>query len=75
MVHNRVGEAIWGTYLCPAINTVQNRATGTGPDGAVALSSANGLVGTGFAFRYRLKLRAGFLEVDDHYILFSLTNL
>ena len=25
----------------------------TGPDGAVAMSSANGLVGTGFAYRYR----------------------
>ena len=32
----------------------------TGPDGAVVMSSANGLVGTGFASRYRLQPRAGF---------------
>ena len=30
------------------------------PDGAVAMSSANGLVGTGFVSRYRLQPRAGF---------------
>ena len=28
------------------------RTKNTGPDGAVAMTSANGLVGTGFAFRY-----------------------
>ena len=27
----------------------------TGPDGAVTMSSANGLVGTGFVSRYRLQ--------------------
>ena len=32
----------------------------TGPDGAVGVSSGNGLVGTGFATRYRLQPRAGF---------------
>ena len=32
----------------------------TGPDRAVVMSSANGLVGTGFASRYRLQPRAGF---------------
>ena len=32
----------------------------TGPDDAVDMSSANGLVGTGFASRYRLQPRAGF---------------
>ena len=32
----------------------------TGPDGAVVMSSANGLVGTGFAYRYRLQPRACF---------------
>ena len=32
----------------------------TNRDGAVAMSSANGLVGTGFASRYRLQPRAGF---------------
>ena len=34
----------------------------TGPDGAVAMSSANGLVGTGFTSRYRLQPRAGFKD-------------
>ena len=29
----------------------------TGPDGAVAMSSTNGLVGTGFASQYRLQPR------------------
>ena len=32
----------------------------TGPNSAVVMSSANGLVGTGFASRYRLQCRAGF---------------
>ena len=32
----------------------------TGPDGAVAMSTANGLVGTGFTSWYRLQPRAGF---------------
>ena len=32
----------------------------TGPDGAAVMSSANGLVGVGFASRYRLQPRAGF---------------
>ena len=32
----------------------------TGPDGAVVMSLANGLVGTGFASWYRLQPRAGF---------------
>ena len=32
----------------------------TGPDGAVAMSSANGLLGTGFASQDRLQPRAGF---------------
>ena len=32
----------------------------TGPNGAVAMSSVNGMVGTGFASRYRLQPRAGF---------------
>ena len=34
----------------------------TGPDGAVVMSSANGLVGTGFASRYRLQSRAVFKD-------------
>ena len=32
----------------------------TGPHGAVAMSSANGLVGTGIVSRYQLQSRAGF---------------
>ena len=32
----------------------------TGPDGAVAMSSTNELVGTGVASPYRLQPRAGF---------------
>ena len=32
----------------------------TGPDGAVAMSLANRMVGTGFVSRYRLQPRAGF---------------
>ena len=32
----------------------------TGHDGAVVMSSANGLVGTGIASQYRLQPRAGF---------------
>ena len=32
----------------------------TGSDGAVVISWVNGLVGTGFASRYRLQPRAGF---------------
>ena len=40
--------------------------TGTGPDGSVAMSSANRLEGTlevtGFASRYRLQPRAGFFK-------------
>ena len=36
----------------------------TGPDGAVAMSSAHGLVGTGFASRYRLQKPDGFLKAQ-----------
>ena len=32
----------------------------TGLDGAVAKTSANGQLGTGFVFRYQFKLRASF---------------
>ena len=35
-----------------------------GSDGAVAKSSANGLVGTGNASQYRLQPRAGFLKAQ-----------
>ena len=33
---------------------------GTGPDGAVAMSSACGLIGTGFTSQYQLQPRVGF---------------
>ena len=42
-------------YLIP----VQDRDFKTGNDGAVVKSSANGLVGTGFEYRYWLQPRAG----------------
>ena len=42
------------------IYTTVQHSGGTGPDGAVVMSSANGLVGTGFASPYRLRPRAGF---------------
>ena len=41
-------------YGCEPSN---KQGTSTGPDGAVAVSSANGLVHTGFASRYRLQPR------------------
>ena len=41
---------------------VNLRLKETDPDGAVVMSSANRLVGTGFASRYRLQPRAGFLR-------------
>ena len=36
----------------------------TGPDDAMAMSSANGLVGTGFASPYRLQSRANVLRLN-----------
>ena len=39
---------------------VRSRWRSDGSDGAVAMSSANGLVGTGFASRFRLQCRVGF---------------
>ena len=36
-----------------------NRWNSTSPDGAVAKASANGLVGTGFASRYRYRVFKG----------------
>ena len=44
----------------PVINTDNTVLLFTGPDGAVVMSSANGLVGTGFSSRYRLEPRACF---------------
>ena len=41
-------------------NAENYNSTNTGPDDSVTMSSANGLVGTGFASRYRLQPRAGF---------------
>ena len=37
-----------------------------GPDGTVAMSLANGLVGTGFTSQYRLQPRAGFLRPNGY---------
>ena len=44
----------------PEVLAIQTIDDGTGPDGAVTMSTANGTVGTGFAYRYRLQLGAGF---------------
>ena len=38
----------------------ENLLARTGPNGAVAMSLANGLVGTGFTSQYRLQPRTGF---------------
>ena len=46
-----------------ADNWLQDRAM-TGPNDAVAMSSTNGLVGIGFASRYRLQPRAVFLKAQ-----------
>ena len=35
-----------------------------GPDDTVAMSAANGLVGTGFATRYLLHTQSGFLKAQ-----------
>ena len=40
----------------------------TGPDGAVVMSLANGMVGTGFASRYRLQPRAGFFFIKTQWV-------
>ena len=49
----------WQTVLLCNVERfhVQNM---TGPNGAVAKSSINGLVGTGFTHQYQLQPRAGF---------------
>ena len=40
--------------------SVEGGALAIGPDGAMAMSSAYGLLGTGFASRYRLQPKVGF---------------
>ena len=48
------------TKLDNNITVIDDNDVITGPDGAVAMSSANELVGTGFASLYRLQSRAVF---------------
>ena len=43
-----------------SLSITSNRVNSAGPDGAVDVSSASGLVGTGFTSRYRLQPTAGF---------------
>ena len=45
---------------CPPLKRDDDSGGDTGSDCAVVMSSANVLVGTGFASRYRLQPRAGF---------------
>ena len=54
---------IIGNHFVPANQAYLKMAapkTAISPDGAVAMSSVNGLVGPGFASRYRFLPRAGF---------------
>ena len=56
--HTAINMCCGTRHGCTSLHLV--RSAHTGPDGTVALSSAYGLVGTGFASRYRLPPRAGF---------------
>ena len=47
-------------YIVILVNNIGEGLGATGPDAAVVMSSANRLVGTGFASRYRLQPIAGF---------------
>ena len=62
-------QMIWGAMSCrgaAGLYYIPPNTTMNGPKyvelliGAVVMSSANGLVGTGFASRYRLQPRAGY---------------
>ena len=55
----KMDELMQVTSTC-TVKLLINQTGKTVPDSAVAMSSANGLVGTGFASRYRLQLRTGF---------------
>ena len=58
-IHSSFGHARSRAQpLAWPVDSVRGKATG--PDGVVVMSSANGLVGTEFASRYRLQPRAGF---------------
>ena len=57
-----VGEVEWkrGPELPHLTLLILTVLVCTGPNGAVAMSSANGLVGTGFASRYQLQIEWDF---------------
>ena len=55
-------QQILKTIKCTEMSIIK-----TSPDGAVAMS-ANGLVGTGFASRYRLQVRSGQVRVFNMHI-------
>ena len=58
-----VCSAIWKPVRSSSdINAITNTLDSTGPDGVVAQSSFNGLIGSGFASRYRLQPRGFFLK-------------
>ena len=52
------GLSVWDNEVVIFVSCMMTGPDG--PDGAVVMSSANGLVGTGFASRYRLQPRVGF---------------
>ena len=64
-IHLRFKNAVLGTHLS-GLSVWDNELVifvsfmMAGPDGAVVMSSANGLVVTGFVSRYRIQPRAGF---------------
>ena len=44
-------------WVCYRMVNILERVATNGPNGAVVMSSANGLVGTGFASWYRIQIR------------------
>ena len=56
-----MGEYRTAQILIPTCSLCLNKI---GPDGAMAMSSVNWLVGTGFVSRYRLQPRVGVLKAQ-----------
>ena len=50
--------SLWKAEMYLSFKSGQKKSNG--PDSALVMSSANGLVGTGFVSLYRLQPRAGF---------------
>ena len=61
LAHRRNSKTFWlCIWLCKLNLRTNQMYIIPAPDGTVAKSSANGLVGTGFASWYRFQPRAGF---------------